>query len=290
MRTANRFIFPTLPLKKFPQIDAAYFLSSFRRDTLDNGFIRIIAGRARCWLITWITSYYFFCGNLRNLREKILSPKYLLLFIVLFLPVFASAHSAGIDMTKFSRTDVALIYLKLGFDHILPLGLDHILFILSLYLLNPKLKPILFQATVFTIAHSVTLGLAMYGYISPPGHIVEPIIALSIMFVALENVLTDKLRPARIFIVFVFGLIHGMGFASVLTDLGLPEKQFVNALIAFNVGVELGQITVILVAWALVGYWFGKKKWYRQRIVIPLSVVIAAIALYWTIERAFFSV
>jgi len=230
------------------------------------------------------------CGNQPRWREKFFHLKYLLFLAVILLPVLASAHTGDIDMSKFSGTDVALIYLKLGFDHILPLGLDHILFILSLYLLNPKLKPILLQATVFTVAHSVTLGLAMYGYISPPGHIVEPVIALSIMFVALENVLTDKLRPARIFIVFVFGLIHGMGFASVLTDLGLPEKQFVNALITFNVGVELGQITVILIAWALIGYWFGKKKWYRQRIVIPASIVIAAIALYWTIERAFFSV
>lgn len=182
-----------------------------------------------------------------------------------------------------------MMYLKLGFTHIVPLGLDHILFVVCLYLLNPKLKSVFWQATAFTLAHSITLGLAMYGYISPPSHIVEPLIALSIFFVAVENILTDKLKPTRIIVVFLFGLLHGMGFAGVLTELGLPEKEFVTALVTFNVGVELGQIFVILACFALVGAWFSKKTWYKNRIVIPASAIIAAIALYWTIERTFFS-
>ena len=212
----------------------------------------------------------------------------LLFFYCLLFPSLAQAHAAKIDMEKLSRTDVAFIYLQLGFTHIIPLGLDHILFVLSLFLLNTKLKSIIWQATAFTVAHSITLGLAMYGVISTPSYIVEPIIALSIMFVALENIITDKLRPTRVLIVFAFGLIHGLGFAGVLTELGLPQKQFVNALITFNLGVELGQLSIILAAWFLFGKWFNKKPWYRKVIVIPLSSIIAIIALYWTIQRTFF--
>ncbi len=206
----------------------------------------------------------------------------------LFFPSFAQAHASKIDMEKLSKTDVAFIYLQLGFTHIIPLGIDHILFVLSLFLLNTKLKSIIWQATAFTVAHSITLGLAMYGIISTPSYIVEPIIALSIMFVAIENIITDKLKPTRILIVFAFGLIHGLGFAGVLTELGLPQKQFLNALITFNIGVELGQISVILTAWLLFGKWFSNKPWYRKCIVNPLSTIIAVIALYWTIQRTFF--
>ena len=212
----------------------------------------------------------------------------LLLLFCIVIPFSANAHVDNPELEKLSRTDIFFVYLQLGFTHIIPKGFDHILFILSLFLLSPKLKTILWQATAFTIAHSITLGLAMYGKVQAPSHIIEPIIALSIMFVALENVITDKLKPTRILIVFAFGLIHGLGFAGVLKDLGLPQREFFNALISFNIGVELGQISIILAAWWLFGKWFNQKPWYRQRIVNPLSIIIAAIALYWTIERAFF--
>lgn len=209
--------------------------------------------------------------------------------LLCFIPEFTWAHPSDEYFAKLSRTDVFFLYLELGFTHIIPLGFDHILFILSLFLLSPKLKTIIWQATAFTVAHSITLGLAMFGWVSAPSHIVEPIIALSIMFVAIENIITEKLRPGRIIIVFIFGLIHGLGFAGVLKDLGLPKKEFYNALISFNVGVELGQIAIILAAWFLFGKWFNKKPWYRKFIVNPLSAVIALIALYWTIERIFFT-
>jgi hypothetical protein len=212
----------------------------------------------------------------------------LFLFVGLLLPLFGNAHPNDPALEKLSRTDVFYIYLELGFTHIIPLGFDHILFIISLFLLSPKLKTIIWQATAFTVAHSITLGMAMYDIVKAPPHIIEPIIALSIMFVALENVITDKLKTTRILIVFAFGLIHGLGFAGVLKDLGLPKREFFNALISFNLGVEIGQITIILAAWFLFGKWFNKKPWYRTRIVNPLSIIIAAIALYWTIQRAFF--
>jgi hypothetical protein len=224
-------------------------------------------------------------------KNRPFKPNYAL-FIALFLllmPMYSSAHPDDEALSKLSRSDIFFTYLKFGFTHILPLGLDHILFILSLFLLSPKLKTIIWQATAFTIAHSITLGLAMYGKVESPTHIVEPIIALSIFFVAVENIITDKLKPTRIIIVFIFGLIHGLGFAGAITELGLPKKEFFNALISFNIGVELGQISIILMAWFLIAKWFNQKSWYRTWIVNPISAVIALIALYWTIERAFLS-
>ncbi|MDH4471291.1 MAG: HupE/UreJ family protein [Fluviicola sp.] len=206
---------------------------------------------------------------------------------LLCIPQLASAHA--MDLKNLPTKDVAALYLKLGYTHILPLGLDHILFVLCLFFLSPKLKTVLWQSLAFTVAHSITLGLCIFGVISPPSHIIEPIIALSIVFVAVENMIVSELKPTRMFLVAAFGLIHGMGFASVLKDLGMPEDKFATSLITFNVGVELGQITVILIAWLLVGKWFSKKPWYKKRIVIPISAVIAVIALYWTIERTFFA-
>ncbi|MBC7865200.1 MAG: HupE/UreJ family protein [Bacteroidia bacterium] len=220
----------------------------------------------------------------------------MLLLLFVFFPFDIFSHPNDERLLKLSRSEAASMYLKLGFTHIVPLGLDHILFVISLFLLNPKLKSVLWQATAFTVAHTITLGWATYQAtycesgtndiaISP--NIIEPVIALSIMFVAVENIITDKLKSWRIFIVFAFGLIHGFGFAGALADLGMPKNKFTLSLITFNVGVELGQIAIILLMWLLIG-WFKDKPWYRKRIVIPLSALIAIIALYWTIERTFF--
>src|ERR1700712_1040579 len=186
--------------------------------------------------------------------------KYFLLLGIFFLSVNESwAHDVVKDLEKMSKSDAAVLYLGLGYQHILPLGFDHILFVLSLFLLSPNLKPILWQSTAFTIAHSVTLGLAMYGVITPSPKIVEPLIALSIMYVALENIFSPRLKPSRIGIVFFFGLVHGMGFAGALGQLGLPPNSYLLSLIMFNVGVELGQLTIIVVAFFLV-----KKMWNSQ--------------------------
>lgn len=198
------------------------------------------------------------------------------------------AHDVVGELEKMSKGDAAVLYLKLGYRHILPLGFDHILFVLSLYLLSPKLKPVLWQATAFTVAHSITLGLAIYHVITPPAKIVEPVIALSIMYVALENIFSPKFKASRIGVVFLFGLIHGMGFANALGKLGLPQNSYLTSLVMFNVGVELGQITVILSAFILLGKMFADKPYYRKIIVIPLSIIIVLIAGYWTIQRLFF--
>jgi HupE / UreJ protein len=218
--------------------------------------------------------------------------KYCRLTGLLLLGVVASqpawAHVIVGELEKMSRTDAALVYLRLGYEHILPLGFDHILFVLSLFLLSPKLKPVLWQATAFTVAHSVTLGLAMYHVINPPTRIVEPLIALSILYVALENVFSPRLKASRIGVVFLFGLVHGMGFAGALGQLGLPQTAYLLSLVMFNVGVELGQLTVILLAFFLFAKWFGDKPYYRKIVVIPLSLLIAATAAFWTVQRIFF--
>ena len=178
-------------------------------------------------------------------------------------------------------------YIPVGFDHILPKGLDHILFVLGLFFLSVRFGALLWQVSAFTLAHTVTLALGALGWVSVPGSIVEPLIALSIAFVAFENILTNKLHSWRPFVIFGFGLLHGLGFASVLGEFGLPEANFIPALIGFNVGVELGQLTVILGAFLAVGFWFGRKEWYRNAISIPASLIIGAVGMYWFVERAF---
>lgn len=185
---------------------------------------------------------------------------------------------------ELSTWRVALNYAVLGFEHILPYGLDHILFVLGLFLLSTRLAPLLWQVTAFTVAHSVTLALSTYGVIRLSPSIVEPLIAMSIAYVAIENICTTRLHFWRPLIVFCFGLLHGMGFAGVLEELGLPRDRFVTALVSFNFGVELGQVAVILLALAVVG-WFRGRPWYRGRIVVPASVVIAAFGVYWSVER-----
>jgi hypothetical protein len=224
-----------------------------------------------------------------NSKNKIYYSKIIgIIILSLIISNTLFAHTVVGELEKMSGKDAAILYLELGYTHILPLGFDHILFILSLYLLSPKLKPVLYQATAFTVAHSVTLALSMYHVIKPPANIVEPVIALSIMYVALENIFSPRLKKSRIGVVFLFGLVHGMGFASALGNLGLPQKSYLTSMLMFNLGVELGQITVILSAYLLFGKWFGNKLWYRKGIVIPLSVIIATIACFWTIQRLFF--
>ena len=207
--------------------------------------------------------------------------------VILCIGSVAQAHTINYVLEKAPTNDVIWFYLKLGFTHIIPEGFDHILFVTGLCLLSNKIKVILWQATAFTVAHSITLALSMKNVIVAPSSIVEPIIALSILFVAVENLLLSELKPWRIVLVFLFGLIHGLGFASSLNEIGLPRNKFITSILSFNVGVEIGQITVITAVFVLLVIPFGKSPNYRKRIVFPLSILIALIALYWTIERTF---
>lgn len=186
---------------------------------------------------------------------------------------------------ELSFFSVLVEYLPIGFDHIIPLGLDHVLFVLGLFLFSARLKPLISQVTMFTVAHSLTLALSVFGWVSLPANIVEPLIALSIAYVAIENIWGGALKTHRMALVFGFGLLHGLGFASVLTEFGMPQEDFVAALIGFNVGVELGQLAVILLAFLTVGLWFAHRDWYRRVIIVPASLAIAVTALYWTYDR-----
>ena len=183
-----------------------------------------------------------------------------------------------------TRWQVVQTYLGLGFTHILPKGLDHILFVIGIFLLSTRLKPIVAQVTTFTVAHTITLALTIFGVLSLPSAVVEPLIALSIVYVAIENLMTSELRPWRIAAVFAFGLLHGMGFAGVLGELGLPRSEFTTALVTFNLGVEGGQLAVIAIMFGVLGS-LRHKEWYRRRAVWPLSIMIAVVGLYWTVTR-----
>ncbi len=213
------------------------------------------------------------------------SKPFLALMLLMFAAMSLSAHTINYALEKAPVNHVIWFYLKLGVLHIIPDGTDHILFVVGLCLLSTKIKTILWQATAFTVAHSITLALSMKNMIMAPSAVVEPIIALSILFVAVENILLDELKPWRVLVVFAFGLIHGMGFASSLNEIGLPRNKFFTSIVSFNAGVELGQIAVIAAVFALIIGPFGQKPWYKKRVVYPLSAAIALIAAYWTVER-----
>jgi hypothetical protein len=187
--------------------------------------------------------------------------------------------------TRLPVHEVVLNYISIGFDHILPRGTDHILFIIGIFLLSVQLRPLLWQVTMFTIAHTITLGLAMTGYLDIPERIVQPLIALSIAWIGVENVFFPHLSRHRLAIVFGFGLLHGIGFADALADFGMPDGAFITALISFNIGVELGQIAIIGLCLLAFGLWFRNRDWYRTLFVIPASLFIAVVGLFWTFDR-----
>lgn len=188
---------------------------------------------------------------------------------------------------SFTRSVAAIVweYVELGFTHILPRGIDHIVFILGLTLMSKRLVDLVIQVTAFTVAHSVTLALGLYGVLNLSPAIVEPLIAASIVYIALENCWHQRVGVSRALVVFVFGLLHGMGFAGVLTELGLPERDFIVGLLSFNLGVEFGQLAIIALAYFSVGIWLLHKTWYRQAVAIPVSLCIGGLGMYWLIER-----
>ena len=197
----------------------------------------------------------------------------------------SEAFSLTEVFAKRSTWSVVTEYIIAGFEHILPMGLDHILFIIGIFLLSTKIRPLLWQVTMFTIAHTITLGLSMTGVINLPANIVEPLIALSIAYIGFENIWHKTLHNSRLLLVFAFGLLHGMGFASVLQEFGMPEDAFITALISFNIGVEIGQLAIILLGFLAVGLWFRNRDWYRNVVIVPASALIALTGLYWTYDR-----
>lgn len=221
--------------------------------------------------------------------------KPLLLCLFAMLAIQANAHVIAYDLDKIPLTKGELFveYLEHGYRHILPDGFDHILFVLCVFFLSRDIKKVIIQASAFTLSHTITLMLGIYGFINPSPDIVEPLIAISIVALALENIFSDKVKPWRIIIVFLFGLVHGMGFANglieKLTENGLSRQEFITPLLGFSLGVELGQLSIIVFLFLAVSLPFSKKPWYRKFIVVPVSIVIAIIASYWTIQRIFFT-
>ncbi len=188
------------------------------------------------------------------------------------------------DITPEPLGALLLDYGRLGFVHIVPRGLDHIAFVIGLFLLSTRIASLLWQVSAFTVAHTVTLALGVTGIVNLPAAIVEPLIAASIVYVAVENVLTDRLHRWRPAVVFAFGLLHGLGFAGVLAEIGLPPGQLVAALLAFNVGVELGQIAVLALCFVAVG-WAARREWYRRAVAIPGSIAVGGAGVLWLAQR-----
>jgi len=188
--------------------------------------------------------------------------------------------------TEISLFDVVRRYLHSGFVHIIPLGLDHILFVLGLFLFSLSGRVLIYQISLFTLAHTLTLALSSLGIVRISAQIVEPLIALSIAYVAIETIWAKgRFHLQRALLIIGFGLLHGMGFASVLADFGLPDGQFIPALVSFNIGVEIGQLAIVAPLYILMRWLRPPARFYRVIIQIPASVVIASIGLYWTAER-----
>ena len=184
-----------------------------------------------------------------------------------------------------SRAGVFSNYIQVGFTHIIPKGIDHILFVLGLIFFSQKIYALLFQISLFTLAHTITLGLNSLKIINLPIALVEPLIALSIVYIAIENILKSEGLKYRSITIFIFGLLHGLGFASVLNTFGLPENHFLLALTGFNLGVELGQITVVILVYLILKLLFKTKEQFRNYITIPGSLIIGVFGIWWSLER-----
>jgi len=201
----------------------------------------------------------------------------------------SASVESKLDLSTSEKNVVSVLltawrYLHLGFRHIFPTGADHILFVIGLFFLGISWRKLLTQTTVFTIAHTTTLGLSACGIFSLPAWFVEPAIAGSIAFVAIENIVRPKLTSSRLMVVFMFGLIHGLGFAGSLSEVGLPKQEFWTALLSFNFGVDFGQLFILAVCFLTVG-WFRDREWFRPRIVIPVCATVALIGLIWSTQR-----
>lgn len=198
-----------------------------------------------------------------------------------------SAPTPGAVGVTAGSGDLAAIFtseVKRGFLHVLPMGLDHVLFVLGLFLMSRKWKPLILQVTTFTLAHTITLWMASAGWVKLPPSVVEPIIAASIVFVAVENLVRRDYSHWRLLVVFIFGLIHGLGFAGVMATRLDSTGSLVTGLLGINIGVELGQLAVIAIAFVAT-CWIANQEKYRKYVVVPGSILIALAGVWWVVER-----
>jgi hypothetical protein len=202
-----------------------------------------------------------------------------------FLPIEAPALAATAAATPDPGPWRTAVHMTgQGFLHILPQGLDHVLFVLGLFLAVRRWGPLLLQITAFTAAHTLTLALAASGVLVLPAQPVEVLIAASIAVVGIENAWRPEPGRWRVLVVFLFGLVHGLGFAGVMGELDWSRERLVPVLVGFNVGVELGQLAVVAGAGLLLAWWWS-RDWYRRAVAIPASLLISAVALVWTVQR-----
>lgn len=194
-------------------------------------------------------------------------------------PGAVGATAGSSDLVAIFTSEV-----KRGFLHVLPLGLDHVLFVLGLFLMSRKWKPLIFQVTTFTLAHTITLWMASAGWVKLPPSVVEPVIAASIVFVAIENLVRREYSHWRLLVVFLFGLIHGLGFAGVMSTRLDSTGSLVTGLLGINIGVELGQLAVIALAF-LATCWIANQEKYRKYVIVPGSILIALAGVWWVVER-----
>lgn len=179
------------------------------------------------------------------------------------------------------------LYVFLGFIHVLPVGVDHIAFIICIFLVSKSWKEMLLFCTTFTLAHSITLLLAVSKLVSIPSTIVEPIIALTILYSALEAIFQQKRTPWKPFILFFFGLMHGLGFASAFSEIEMDNSAFIQRILGFNLGVELAQLTIMLSLYFTLTRYLSHKKYYHTKIVQPIATGIACLAIFWCMDRLF---
>jgi hydrogenase/urease accessory protein HupE len=178
-------------------------------------------------------------------------------------------------------------FVPAGIHHIL-IGPDHILFLIGLLLLGGGWKALLKIVTAFTVGHSITLSLAALSLVTPPPNIIEPAIALSIVFVGADNLVRGGGRDVRALIALTFGLVHGFGFANVLREFGLPREALGWSLFSFNIGVEIGQLFIVLVVATALAVVRRRNEAVGMRVAYAGSVIVIAAGTYWFVQRVFF--
>ena len=189
-----------------------------------------------------------------------------------------------------TRQGVAAVmrkFIPAGIHHIL-IGPDHLLFLVGLLLLGGSMRRLAVVATAFTVAHSVTLSLAVLNIVSPPARLIEPAIALSIVYVGADNLLVHGGRDVRAWIALTFGFIHGFGFANVLREMDLPARALGWSLFSFNVGVEIGQLLVVASVATALAALRSRDEEFGQRLAFAGSLVVVVAGAFWFIQRVFF--